>query len=119
MKVLIISDLHGYYHALDCVMKNVKYDVLLCCGDIAVDYPFPEQCINAVKENCAHVCYGNGDYIVSHGQRASDFLGKKYSHLADDLDRATELANGLISEDSMRYLRELPRECRFVLDSIS
>jgi len=100
-------------------MKNVRYDVLLCCGDIAVGYPFPEQCINAVKENCAHICSGNGDYIISHDLRASDYMGKRYAHLADDLDRATELARGLISEDAMKYLRELPRECRFVLDDVS
>jgi putative phosphoesterase len=72
-----------------------------------------------LKENCAHICSGNGDYIISHGQRASDFLGKKYSHLAQDLNRSTELAAGSISEDSMDYLRKLPRECRFVLDDIS
>jgi putative phosphoesterase len=119
VKILIISDIHGNYDALDCVVKNVRYDVLLCCGDIAVDYPFPEQCINFLKDNCVHICSGNGDYIVSHDQRASDFLGKRFAHLAADLDRATELATGLISEDSMKYLRELPRECRFVLDDIS
>jgi hypothetical protein len=43
VKILIISDIHGNYHALDCVMKNVRFDVLICCGDIAVDYPFPER----------------------------------------------------------------------------
>ena len=119
MKILIISDIHGNYHALDCVMKNVRYDEMLCCGDIAVGYPFPEQCINAVKENCAHLCSGNGDYIISHDQRASDYIGKRYAHLAQDLNRSTELAAGSISEASMDYLRKLPRECRFVLDDIS
>jgi putative phosphoesterase len=119
VKILIISDIHGNYHALDCVMKNVRFDVLLCCGDTAVGFPFPEQCINVVKENCTHICSGNGDYIISHDQRASDYIGTRYAHLARDLDQATELTAGLISKDSMNYLRELPRECRFVLDDIS
>jgi putative phosphoesterase len=119
VKILIISDVHGNYEALDCVIKNVRYDVLLCCGDIAVDYPFPEQCISLLKDNCAHICCGNGDYIISRDQKPSDYIGKRYAHLAEDLDRASELATGLISEDSMKYLLELPRECRFVLDDIS
>jgi putative phosphoesterase len=100
-------------------MKTVRHDVLLCCGDIAVDYPFPEQCINAIKENCAHVCCGNGDYTISRGQNPSDYIGRRYAYLAEDLDRASELATGLISKDSMKYLLELPRECRFELDDIS
>jgi putative phosphoesterase len=119
VKILILSDVHGNYDALDCVLKNVRYDVLLCCGDIAVDYPFPEQCINLLIDNCTHICLGNSDYIISHNQKASDYIGQRYAHLAEDLDRATELTTGLISEDSMKYLRELPRECRFALDGIS
>jgi putative phosphoesterase len=100
-------------------MKTVRHDVLLCCGDIAVDYPFPEQCINAIKENCAHVCCGNGDHIMAHGKKPSDYISKRYAHLAEDLDRAAELATGLISKDSMKFLLELPRESRFELDDIS
>ena len=119
MKILVVSDIHGNYHALDYVMKNVEYDVLLCCGDLVVDYPFPEQCINLLKDNCAHICSGNNDYIVSHDQKPSEHIGAHYAHLAKDLDRAAELATEQISVDSMKYLRELPQECQFELDNIA
>jgi len=117
--VLIISDVHGNYHALDRVMKEVKCDTILCCGDIVVDYPFPQQCIRALKDSCIHICMGNNDYNVAYGQKASDTINQKYAHLAKDLDRNTDLTSELINDDAKKYLRQLPRECRFVLDGIS
>ena len=119
MVVLIISDVHGNYHALDRVMKEVKYDAILCCGDIVVDYPFPQQCIRALEDSCIHICMGNNDYNVAYGQKASDTISQKYARLAKDLDRNTELTLELINDHAKKYLRQLPRECRFVLDGIS
>ena len=119
MLVLIISDVHGNYHALDRVMKEVKCDAILCCGDIVVDYPFPQQCIRSLKDSCIHICMGNNDYNVAYDQKASDTINQKYAHLAKDLDRSTDLTSELINDDAKKYLRQLPRECRFVLDGIS
>jgi putative phosphoesterase len=119
MILLVISDVHGNYHALDRVMKEVKYDVLICCGDIVVDYPFPLQCIHALRDSGAHICVGNNDYNVAHDQKASDYIGQKYAHIAKDLDRNTELTLELIDDDAKNYLQGLPRECRFVLDGVS
>lgn len=119
MIVLIISDVHGNYHALDSVMRRVKYDAVLCCGDIVVDYPFPQQCIRTLKDKCTHICMGNNDYNVAYDKKASDFISQKYSHLAKDLDRSTDLTLELINDDAKEYLRQLPRECQFVLDGIS
>ena len=119
MILLVISDVHGNYHALDSVIKKVKYDAMACCGDIVVDYPFPQQCIRALKDSCAHICSGNNDYNVAYDQKASDYISQKYAHLAKDLDRNTDLTLELIGDDAKNYLRELPRECRFVLDGVS
>ena len=119
MKLLIVSDIHGNLHALENVTKKIPYDALLCCGDLVVDYPFPEQCINAVRDAVMYICSGNNDYVVAHDRKASDFLGEKYAHYAEALDRATDLTRGLITDESKRYLAGLPRECEFVLDGIS
>ena len=119
MIVLIISDVHGNYHALESVMKEVKYDAMICSGDIVVDYPFPQQCIDTLKDSCTHICLGNNDYNVAFDQKASDYISRQYAHLAKDLDRNTDLTLELISNDSKKFLRELPRECKFVLDGIS
>ena len=118
MIVLVISDVHGNYHALDRVMNAVKYDAMVCCGDIVVDYPFPLQCIQVLKDSCTHICSGNNDYNVAFDQKASDYISPQYAHLAKDLDRNTELTLELIGADEKKYLQELPRECRFVLDGV-
>jgi putative phosphoesterase len=117
--VLVISDVHGNYHALDRVMKEVKYDAVVCCGDLVVDYPFPQQCIDALKDYCAYICSGNNDYNVAYNQKASDHISRNYVHLAKDLDRNTDLTLELISDSAKNYLRKLPRECRFVIDGVS
>jgi putative phosphoesterase len=117
--VLVISDVHGNYHALDSVMREVKCDVMLCCGDIVVDYPFPQQCIRTLRDCCAHICMGNNDDNVAYDKKASDFINQKYAHLAKDLDRNTDLTKELINDDAKKYLSQLPRECRFILDGIS
>jgi putative phosphoesterase len=119
MKFLIVADIHGNYYALASVMKAVKFDVLLCCGDLVVDYPFPEQCIQALRATRGHICLGNNDDNVAYGRKTSAYLGERYAHLARDLDRATDLTAQLISAESRKYLMELPRECRFVLDGVS
>lgn len=119
MIVLVISDVHGNYHALDSVMNEVKHDAMVCCGDMVVDYPFPQECIHKLKACCAHICMGNNDYNVAFDQKASDYISPKYAHLAKDLDRNTDLTLERISDDAKNYLRELPRECRFDLDGVS
>jgi putative phosphoesterase len=100
-------------------MQKVKYDAMLCCGDIVVDYPFPQQCIRTLRDSCAHICMGNNDYNVAYDIKASDFISRQYAHLATDLDRNTDLTKDLINDDAKKYLRQLPRECRFILDGIS
>jgi putative phosphoesterase len=119
MKLLIVSDIHGNLHALENVTKKIPYDALLCCGDLVVDYPFPEQCINTAKNAVTYICSGNNDYVVAHDRKASEFLREKYAHYAEALDRATDLTRKLITDESKRYLAGLPRECEFALDGIS
>jgi len=119
MKILIISDIHGNFHALERVTNEVGYDVAVCCGDLVVDYPFPEQCVRAVKGTVSRICLGNNDYTVAYNKKASDNLGAKYAHYAAALDRVTDLTAGMVSDDSKKYLLGLPREARFVLDGIS
>ena len=100
MKLLIVSDIHGNLHALESVIKKVPYDALICCGDLVVDYPFPEQCINTAKNAVTYICSGNNDYVVAHDRKASEFLREKYAHYAEALDRATDLTRKLITDES-------------------
>ena len=96
MKLLIISDIHGNYHALRAVIQAVAHDRMLCCGDLVVGCPFPQQCIDAVKDGGGPVCTGNHDDAVAHARKVSDHLPEQLAHYGPVLDRAATLTRGQI-----------------------
>jgi putative phosphoesterase len=119
MKILVISDIHGNHHALTTVLHHVTYDALVCCGDLVVDYPLPEECVSSIRDTATYVCLGNNDHAVAFDEKPSEHLSDRWRHYAHALDRAAELTVNLMTDTARGYLRELPRECHFTLDSLS
>jgi predicted phosphodiesterase len=100
MRVLIVSDIHGNYYALKAVTEKVPFDVIVCSGDLVVDYPFPRECIDYFKEKCPHICMGNNDYAVAYDTKSYDKLPPKYLRYADEMDRVTKLTIDTFDEGS-------------------
>ena len=119
MKLLIISDIHGNFYALDAVLKQVPHDRLICCGDIVVDFPFPEECITTLMDMNSQGCIGNNDCFVAKDLTPSQHVKEPYLQYADALDRGVELTHGLMSAESKAFLSGLSREHRFSVDGIS
>lgn len=117
MKILILSDIHGNLHALECVLKRTPHDLVICCGDLVVGYPFAEQCIGVFRRIGARVCMGNHDFVIAHDRKVSPQLYSKYAHLATELDRSTDLTRECIGESSKAYLKTLPREQHVKVES--
>lgn len=113
MRILVISDIHGNYHALTTVLNHVVHDVVVCCGDLVVDYPFPEECTSAIRDRAAYVCCGNNDHSVAFDEKPSEYVSDRWRHYAHALDKATELTMDLMSFGAKKYLKELPKECFF------
>jgi len=66
MKVLIMSDIHGNYTALDAVLKDAgKFDKVWCLGDLLGYGPDPNECVKRIKslKNCTCLL-GNHDAAV-------------------------------------------------------
>lgn len=65
-KMLILSDLHGNWAALQAVLaEDPEFDVAVCCGDI-VDYgPRPVECVEWVLQHCRYVVRGNHDNALA------------------------------------------------------
>jgi predicted phosphodiesterase len=91
-------------------MRRVDHDLLVCCGDLVVDYPFPEECVAMVRDAAAYVCQGNNDRAIAHGLKASEEISERWRHYAQAIDTSTELTAGLMSEGARAYLKGLPRE---------
>lgn len=119
MKILVISDIHGNHHALMAVLNHVAHDTLVCCGDLVVDYPFPEECVAVIRDGATYVCHGNNDHAVAFNEKPSQHVSDRWRHYAHALDKATELTVDLMSDKAKRYLKELPRECSFSVDDIN
>jgi putative phosphoesterase len=119
MRVLIISDIHGNYYALKTVIGNIRFDVLVCSGDLVVGYPFPRQCIEVLKMNCSFICMGNHDYAVAYDEKSYGYLPPKYMKYPSALDRAKELTVDLLEEEFIQYLRMLPQEYVFAIDGVT
>ena len=78
MKVAVISDIHGNYHALEAVLAELRSeapDEIWCLGDVVGYGPEPNLCC-AVLERHASVCLaGNHDLAVIGAIPVEDFNG--------------------------------------------
>jgi putative phosphoesterase len=116
LKVLILSDIHGNLHALEAVLQQVPHDLVVCCGDIVVDFPYPEECVTVLRERRSRCCLGNNDAFIAQDLTPSHHLRAPYLHYAEALDKVVELTQQLISADSKSFLQGLPRELRIAVD---
>jgi predicted phosphodiesterase len=66
MRVLVLSDIHGNFAALEMVVGDAKgnYDVVWCLGDIVGYGPSPNECVAWVQENAELSVIGNHDWAV-------------------------------------------------------
>lgn len=98
MKVLLLSDLHSNYPALERIWSQHKdADLVICAGDL-VDYgPFPVETIEWAQDHCAVVVKGNHDEDVVREFRQSGEPGTWRFHNAQKL-----------SQQHVAYLDSLP-----------
>jgi len=64
-KIAVISDIHSNIYAFESVLQDIQkrknIDEIICLGDVVGYYPYPNECIDLVKENCSLVLLGNHD----------------------------------------------------------
>lgn len=67
MRILILSDIHANYYALESVLAGAEgqYDQIVCCGDLVGYNPHPDLVTKWVRENCQTVIRGNHDKVVA------------------------------------------------------
>jgi putative phosphoesterase len=69
MKLLILSDIHGNWPALEAVTQaEPNVDAVAFCGDV-VDYgPCPLECIRWLRDHADHLVRGNHDNALGFDQ---------------------------------------------------
>jgi len=102
MRILVISDIHANYTALEAVMNDAgSVDETWCLGDLVGYGPDPNAVVEYVREIPNLTCLlGNHDVAV---------IGKiPFEAFNGDARRSLEYHERVLSADNMDYLRVLP-----------
>jgi diadenosine tetraphosphatase ApaH/serine/threonine PP2A family protein phosphatase len=107
MRYAIISDVHSNLEALKAVLASLdamRYDTLVCLGDIVGYGPNPNECCALLRERECVAIAGN------HDEAAASNSGIDYfSPLARE---ALEWNKAALTPENLAYLTALPRERR-------
>ncbi|HEX4144843.1 MAG TPA: metallophosphoesterase family protein [Pirellulales bacterium] len=112
-KLLIVSDLHGNWPALEAVLAaEPDFDEIACCGDI-VDYgPEPEKCLHWVRDNVEHAVRGNHDNALGFDRDCKCMGSFREMSVATRAWHRT-----LMSDADLEFLRSLPTLDWFPFDN--
>lgn len=101
MRILLISDIHANWPALQAVRES--FDLCLFLGDL-VDYGVdPAPCIDWVRRNATHAVRGNHDHGAAQGIIVQGGVGFRYLTSATRMHTCEKLA-----EADRRYLARMP-----------
>ncbi len=109
MKVAFISDVHANLPALEAVLKHARAEgaeVLWNGGDFVGYGPFPDESVRLLREVCAASVIGNYDLKVLKFPRKDARWRRTKEHRKW---LAFKWAFEHLSEESIEYLRSLPR----------
>lgn len=104
MKVLVMSDIHGNYMALEAVLKDAgKFDKVWCLGDLVGYGPEPNECIKRIRsfKNC--ICLlGNHDAAVIGSMDLEAFNR--------DARLSVEWNQRVLKPEHLEFIRNLPEK---------
>lgn len=104
MKLLIVSDIHGNWPAMESVLHaEPNCSAVAFCGDV-VDYgPFPVECIDWLDERADYLVRGNHDNALAFD------LDCRCMGSFREFSLATRAWHGtLVDEDRRDFLRQFP-----------
>lgn len=109
MKVLIISDIHGNFAALDAIREEA--DKVVCLGDIVNYGPYPAACLERVRNLTETIVRGNHDNAI--GRDVDCGCSVKYKELSDAGKIFTMAA---LNKSEKDYLGNLPLTINIKID---
>ncbi len=112
MKILVLSDIHANWHALQAVLAKESYDALIFLGDVVDFGPDPKNCIkfliNSSKKRFWGV-RGDHDHAMAYGMN---------SNCTEELNKLSTITRDCGEGFLGRFLRRLPIERHFSLDGM-
>ena len=102
MRVAVISDIHGNYHALETVLAGIadaRVDTIWCLGDTVGYGPRPNDCCELVESQAERSLVGNHDLVVLGELAVSDFN--------DEAAAAATWTTSVLTDQSRTFLSGL------------
>ncbi len=103
MRILVVSDIHANYSALEAVLRDAgQYDETWCLGDLIGYGPDPNMVIEELRRLPSLTCMlGNHDVAVLGRMELAAFNG--------DARRSLTWTLNVLTADNMDFLRSLPQ----------
>ncbi|MEX0999513.1 MAG: metallophosphoesterase family protein [Thermodesulfobacteriota bacterium] len=117
MKILILSDIHANWYALEAILDKESYDALVFLGDVVDFGPSPGNCIKfLMKSSKGHFwgVRGDHDHAMAYGINS-----KCPGELNTISDITREWGEGFLSSEEVGFLRRLPMKNEFSIDSMN
>lgn len=99
MRVAVISDIHGNYHALEAVLGEINAEVpdeIWCLGDVVGYGPEPNRCCEVIEAAADFCLAGNHDLAIIGALPLADFNG--------DAAAAARWTQTVLNEQSLNFL---------------
>ena len=116
MKILVVSDIHANWHALDAVLNKESYDCLIFLGD-AVDFgPDPKNCVRFLIDSSKRRFWGvrgDHDHAMAYGMNSD--CGGELNYLSSV---TRDWGEGFLVSEEVGFLRRLPVRKSFSIDGM-
>ncbi len=117
MKILILSDIHANWYALEAILDKESYDALIFLGDVVDFGPNPRNCmkflINSSKGRFGGV-RGDHDHAMAYG-----IDSKCPGELNAISDITREWGESFLSSEEIGFLRRLPLDNEFSINEMN
>lgn len=114
MRLLVMSDVHANWPALEAVIAAESYDALLIGGDLVSYGPHPREVVAFVQRYATLVVRGHQDEAIADGSDVAS--APPYKPLAE---ATCAVHRELLSRDDVLYLGSLPLTGTFMADGRS
>jgi len=117
MKILIISDIHANWYALEAILDKETYDALIFLGDVVDFGPSPRNCVKFLMDSSKTRFWGvrgDHDHAMAYGINS-----KCPGELNSLSDITREWGEGFLSSEEVGFLRRLPVDNQFSIDSLN
>ncbi len=122
MKIAVLSDIHGNILALESVLEDIRAkecEKILFLGDYALAGPEPSDTVNFCMSLSNHdnieMIQGNTDKMIAE---YSDELYSKLSEAAPIMANALKQEAETLSENQLKFLKDLPQQKELEIDGI-